>query len=222
MRYAIQIDAGYLRARFITGRLGVFDACAVRRFVDVVSAAPELCEHDLYRVYFYDATPLGGSKPKPLCNGTEKIDFSSSESFDINSKLHAELESVDFVALRMGKTAFRGWAIKKGKMASILQSRGPSVNLVTGDFQPVVSQKGVDLRVGLDIAALALKRHVDIVVLVTGDSDFVPALKFARREGLQTYLVQIDGASVPQGQTSRELAQHIDKNVRIAAADLHG
>jgi len=29
---------------------------------------------------------------------------------------------------------------------------------------------------------------VKIIVLVTGDSDFVPAMKFARREGAQLYL----------------------------------
>ena len=44
------------------------------------------------------------------------------------------------------------------------------------------------MRIGLDIATLSLKDHVDIIVLVTGDSDFVPALKLARREGKQTIL----------------------------------
>ena len=53
----------------------------------------------------------------------------------------------------------------------------------SGDLKPNIQQKGVDLRIGLDIAALALKHQVEIIVLVTGDSDFIPALKFARREG---------------------------------------
>ena len=39
------------------------------------------------------------------------------------------------------------------------------------------------MRVGLDIASLTLKKQVEVIVLVTGDSDFVPAMKFARREG---------------------------------------
>lgn len=46
----------------------------------------------------------------------------------------------------------------------------------------------MDLRIGLDIAALTLKKHVDVIGLVTGDSDFIPALKFARREGKQVFL----------------------------------
>ena len=36
------------------------------------------------------------------------------------------------------------------------------------------------MRVGLDIASLTLKKQVEVIVLVTGDSDFVPAMKFAR------------------------------------------
>jgi len=49
-------------------------------------------------------------------------------------------------------------------------------------------QKGVDMRIGLDITSLTLKRQVDTIVLVTGDSDFVPAAKLARREGVEFIL----------------------------------
>lgn len=44
------------------------------------------------------------------------------------------------------------------------------------------------MRIGMDIAALTLKKQVQIIVLVSGDSDFVPAMKFARREGCQLFL----------------------------------
>jgi uncharacterized LabA/DUF88 family protein len=33
-----------------------------------------------------------------------------------------------------------------------------------------------------------LRRLAECIVLVTADSDFVPAMKFARREGLWVYL----------------------------------
>jgi uncharacterized LabA/DUF88 family protein len=49
-------------------------------------------------------------------------------------------------------------------------------------------QKGVDMRIGLDISTLTLKKQVDTIVLVAGDSDFVPAAKLARREGLHIIL----------------------------------
>ncbi|MCY3544387.1 MAG: NYN domain-containing protein [Chloroflexi bacterium] len=33
------------------------------------------------------------------------------------------------------------------------------------------------MRIGLDIASITLKRQADTIVLVSGDSDFVPAAK---------------------------------------------
>lgn len=49
-------------------------------------------------------------------------------------------------------------------------------------------QKGVDMRIGLDIASITLKKQAETIVLVAGDSDFVPAAKLARREGVQFIL----------------------------------
>lgn len=72
------------------------------------------------------------------------------------------------------------------------------------DLVPDIQQKGVDMRIGLDIATLALKRIVSGIVLVTGDSDMVPAMKFARREGLWIYLYTL-GKPV-----RRELKVHAD------------
>jgi uncharacterized LabA/DUF88 family protein len=65
------------------------------------------------------------------------------------------------------------------------------VTLTASDLEPNIHQKGVDMRLGLDIAALTLKAHVSAIVLVAGDSDFVPAMKFARREGAQIFLVTL-------------------------------
>jgi uncharacterized LabA/DUF88 family protein len=60
--------------------------------------------------------------------------------------------------------------------------------LTDDDFEYAAAQKGVDMRVGLDIASLSYKRQVDQIVLVAGDSDFVPAAKLARREGIDFVL----------------------------------
>lgn len=75
---------------------------------------------------------------------------------------------------------------------------------------PNVHQKGVDMRVGLDIASLTLKKHVDVIVLVTGDSDFVPAMKFARREGVQLFLVSLGHPIVD------EMREHADLVLEMA------
>jgi uncharacterized LabA/DUF88 family protein len=58
-------------------------------------------------------------------------------------------------------------------------------NSLTDDvFEYDTRQKGTDMRIGLDIASVAYKKQVDQIVLVAGDSDFVPAAKLARREGI--------------------------------------
>lgn len=65
-------------------------------------------------------------------------------------------------------------------------------------------QKGVDMRIGLDIASITLKKQADTIVLVTGDSDFVPAAKLARREGVEFVLD-------PMRQSiSDDLSEHVD------------
>lgn len=49
-------------------------------------------------------------------------------------------------------------------------------------------QKGVDMRIAIDIASITLKKQAQTIVLVSGDSDFVPAAKLARREGMEFIL----------------------------------
>jgi len=65
-------------------------------------------------------------------------------------------------------------------------------------------QKGVDMRIGLDISTLTLKKQVDTIILVTGDSDFVPAAKMARREGVEFLLDPL------WQQVNDDLREHVD------------
>ena len=50
-------------------------------------------------------------------------------------------------------------------------------------------QKGVDLQMGLDIASVALLGRVDVVVIVSGDSDLLPAVHYVKDRGLLVCLV---------------------------------
>ena len=70
-------------------------------------------------------------------------------------------------------------------------------------------QKGVDMRIGLDIASMTLKHQVDTIILVTGDSDFVPAAKLARREGVEFLLDPL------WQRVSDELTEHVDGVVSV-------
>ena len=72
------------------------------------------------------------------------------------------------------------------------------------DFTLNIGQKGVDMRIGIDIASMAFKRQVTRIILISGDSDFVPAAKLARREGID-FILDPMGASI-----SPDLSEHID------------
>ena len=48
------------------------------------------------------------------------------------------------------------------------------------------------MRIGMDVAASAIKRLVERIILFSGDTDMIPAMKLARREGLQVFVVKLD------------------------------
>ena len=56
------------------------------------------------------------------------------------------------------------------------------------DLRPKVEQKGVDLRIAIDIVETAANRIADVLLLTSGDSDVVPAMKFAGRAGRHVFL----------------------------------
>ena len=63
-------------------------------------------------------------------------------------------------------------------MLADLLSRAKTVDdLMPDDFRIDVKQKGVDMRVGLDVASLAQGRYADQIILIAGDSDFLPVIK---------------------------------------------
>lgn len=92
---------------------------------------------------------------------------------------------------------FRGFKPKKTPVAP--------ATLTDADFEPIFEQKGVDMRIGLDIAAYSDNHAVERIVLVSGDTDCVPALKYGRRAGLQTVLIEPAGAKI-----APELVSHAD------------
>ncbi len=77
-------------------------------------------------------------------------------------------------------------------------------NLTPNDVTLALRQKGVDMRIGTDIATIALKNQADTIILVTGDSDFVPAAKVARREGVE-FLIDPLWQSI-----NDDLHEHVD------------
>jgi uncharacterized LabA/DUF88 family protein len=143
---------------------------------------------EMYRIFFYDCPPITKKVHHPITR--QALDFSQTPVAAFRHQFHQELRKQRKVALRLGYLNERSgyWAIQPQRVKDLLGGRISVSDLDEQDVFYEVRQKGVDMRIGLDIASMAYKRQVDQIVLVAGDSDFVPAAKLARREGIDFIL----------------------------------
>lgn len=159
----------------------------------------------LYRIFFYDCAPLDFKGHNPISN--KAIDFSRTDEYKFRTELHSELKKKRKVALRLGKiSTFKSWNFKPEALKKILKNASDlsKIKLTEDDVKLDFKQKGVDMRIGLDIASLTLKKFVHKIILIAGDADFVPAAKLARREGIDFILDPL-GSEIPN-----DLFEHID------------
>lgn len=158
----------------------------------------------LYRILVYDCAPLAKRLQQPVSKAP--LDWSKTPSFTFRTAFHEALRGQRKVALRLGRLNERygHWMIRPAVTKELLSKKRQFANLTDDDFEYAVDQKGVDMRIGLDIASIATKGLVDQMVLVAGDSDFVPAAKMARREGIDFILDPMGGPIPP------DLREHVD------------
>ena len=217
VRSAILIDGGYFLKRLPAVRpdVDISDAAVVARAVEqlVRGHLRQLSEIHatpspfglLYRTFYYDAQPYDGKGHTPV--GRQPIDWSGTDQAVFRRELFNELRSSPNVAVRLGEVrrdGERAWLLHERARKDILAGRRVVADLTDDDFAPALRQKGVDMRIGLDIASITLKRQADIIILVSGDADFVPAAKLARREGMQFILDPL-WQRIPS-----DLSEHID------------
>ena len=175
------MDCGYVIRRMEAANGRFPDAEGVRRLA--ISCCGRAEGRSLYRVFFYHGRPYSGPKVAKRPLDGKRIAIGRNAVALRHRRLLTDLARSEDVAVRRGDTVVRGWRL--GGAAQRRLRTIPGYRVAGRDFVVDVIQKGVDMRIGLDIAALALKRLVETVVLVAGDADMVPAMRFARREGLR-------------------------------------
>ncbi|UYK77308.1 NYN domain-containing protein [Xanthomonas sacchari] len=188
-RFAVLLDAGFVKRKLKSS--GEVSANRIQQLVEAIRKHECLQDCLLHRVYYYDAAPLGRSVEQPVTG--EVIEYDKTPVFQSNVALVRDVAKLPHFALRQGECSHDGWMakFKSLKSAGNYDAVSDTLKLKSSDLKPVIKQKGVDMRIGMDIAALTLKKHVEVIVLVTADSDFIPAMKFARREGAQLYLFSL-------------------------------
>lgn len=203
---AILVDGGFFRRRYYS-KFGERDPKEVSKFLFEYCLGhleEKHIQHKLYRIFYYDCPPLEGNIFHPL---TQKdINFSKTPQFKWTNDFYQSLSSKRKVSIRLGKMSENGrsYNLKSDRTKKLLKGAITVSNLTEEDFSLSTIQKGVDMRIGLDIASLSFKKQVGQIVLISGDSDFVPAAKLARREGVDFILDPL-GSGI-----SKDLFEHID------------
>ena len=199
-KVVFMIDGWFMRKRIYELRLFRYTGPNIRDY-----CLKFLHEGDLlYRIFYYDTEPLRSKGHNPITK--QFIDFGQTAVARQQDALLASLKETPFVALRLGKTIWRnnGWLLRQEKLAALIGQRISAADLSENDVRPHIEQKAVDMKIGLDIAQIAIKRLADLLIIITGDADLVPALKLARREGMQVGLDCLECKVQP------DLREHVD------------
>ena len=180
METAILLDGDFTR-RVLRRRIGHYPSVSeIERFCKSVLAPGEL----LHKTYFYDCPPFDEKRPFPVsgktCNFTKTSVHSQAITFQ------QALEKNPFFVYRKGHLSFDGWALKETSVKEFLKKPRP---LIDDDFEPVLSQKQVDMKIGLDVAKLSTGKLIGRILLATSDADFIPAIHFARSNGVEVLLL---------------------------------
>ena len=206
-RTAVLVDGGFYRKRaehYWGERKAVDRADELMKYVfRHLDKKDGPCRRELYRIFYYDCPPMEKTVFHPLRGN---IEFRKLDGYTWALNFFDELKKCRKVALRMGRLSEVGmhYELTPDATKRIVAGKKKVEDLEDSDFRVAFKQKGVDMRMGVDISSLAYEGIVDQIILIAGDSDFVPAAKAARRKG-------IDFILDPMGnQISDDLFEHID------------
>lgn len=192
VRTAILVDGGFYRkrAKYLWGpktaeeRAKELAAYCQAHLHDKSSGE----ERQLYRIFYYDCEPVGRrSVYHPLKKSNIELD--KSDTYVWATEFMEQLKRRRKFALRLGHLSEQmNYNLKPTVTKELCSGRRTLDSLTEEDFLFSAQQKGVDMKIGVDIASLTFKKQVDQIILIAGDSDFVPAAKLARREGIDFIL----------------------------------
>jgi len=199
-KVVFMIDGWFMRKQIYRHKTFYYSGPEIRKY-----CVKHLRKDDyLYRIFYYDTEPLDKKGQYPISKKT--IDFAVTKVALEQIKLLNSIKETPNFALRLGKTVWRNneWILKPEKLGALLNKTITIDQLTDEDFKPLIQQKAVDIKLGLDITWIAMERLSDLLIVITGDADIVPVLKFARRSGMQVCLDPL------RNPVRSELSEHVD------------
>jgi uncharacterized LabA/DUF88 family protein len=194
METAVMIDGAFIRKKFRSAMKEDVMASDIQQIVTGIFRETNIPNCEGYRVYFYDCKPCSERTSLPISHTAHN--FEKSPQYTKGTELIKAIKMLPFFAVREGVLSFNGWTLKPSYYGK---------NPLNDDcFTPNLKQKGVDIKIGLDVAWISFNRMAKNIIMVTGDSDFIPVIKTARRNGVFVYLFTL------QHNVKKELLENVD------------
>lgn len=189
-RTAILVDGGYyrVRAKALWGKKRAADRAKELYDYCMLHISEPDEPRDLYRLFYYDCPGMTRELEHPLTHVS--TDFSKGSGTVWTKDFFKELCKMRRVALRKGELleSQARYCLKDTSLKDILSGARDVASLTESDFSLDVKQKGVDMRIGLDVASICTNHCANQIILIAGDSDFLPVAKMARRSGIDFIL----------------------------------
>jgi len=153
-KVAVFIDNGYFK--IVQKDLNI--SVDYETFSDEIVGNKEHSER--FRTYVYDCPPYQSNPSTP-------DEISMKSGFD---------------SFKYNVSRCRRFEFRTGRLQ--IQRDEDGLPIKKKDGRLLVKQKGVDMMLGIDVAKLATTKQVQRIIIVAGDSDFVPAISAAKIEGV--------------------------------------
>ena len=122
-------------------------------------------DEELFRIFYYDSLPYEKKAENPISRVV--TNYAHSRAYDLRHRFFSELGQMDFIALRRGRIAPRGWQLTDEYLEKL--KLGPPPPPTGDDLKLSLEQKGVDMRIGIDVATLSIDYIVKRIILVSGE-----------------------------------------------------
>ena len=166
MKTAILVDGGFYRRRAYAA---FGDKTPKERADELYSYCKRhLNTHgesnELYRIFYYDCPPMTAQIYHPLTK--KAVNFAKSDTYTWANDFFNELKKKRKVALRMGELSEQQahYRLKNNILNKLMRGDISVSDIKERDFLFNVEQKGVDMRIGLDIASLSYKKQVNQIL----------------------------------------------------------
>lgn len=197
--FAVLIDGGHVRSSYKDSLGRQHTAADIERLLVSVIDHPSVAGKEFFKSVYYDAAPFTGTTVNPL-DGTT-LNYRRTAGFSVSSRVFREIGTLLRTSVSLGHLTHQGWTVPDYVVKAKTTERFgfpswppdmESFTVTADDLCPNIAQKGVDTDIAFDMGMIAATGQVTDVVLVSRDTDFVPAMRKLMFLGIRVHVLVFD------------------------------